>query len=206
MATQKIQSLVKNREKTIERLFTTPANKLTPGDLRLLGVALTFGDGCYTDKVDLGGDNCLVRDLRSYHSLQNWDELCTALCLVKDYNAFDPVKTIEALSPHKALIQYGQGGHTQFGREYSPVLYLDMKYSYNPKEDQLTKVKALVKDLKEVAEADEIHWSISGKTLHGNFNKEDLTWWACVRDDEGEVASMEKRVCDHIGTLRIWWD
>lgn len=202
MANQTIDSRFSEVQCMMKTLLTTPISKLTKRQLALLPVALTFGDCFYkeTHDIEIG-----IRDLRSMHTATSFNHLYDMLCLVESYNAYDPKLVCEALQKHEDFIDVES---TQFGRDYSPVLHLGLKQSYLTGEfNFMEKANALAKDLIEVAQCDELHWSFAGK--HEDWFVapcESVKRWVPIYNNDNVVTGYEEMTADHFRKFRVWWN
>lgn len=188
-------------QKIIKNLLAKPVTKLTKRELSILPTILTFGDCIYKEKHDAEIE---IRDLRSTQSAQSFDHLCDMVCVVGDYNGFNSNTVCEVLAKHKDIINFDE---TSFGREYSPVMYLSLKFSYGAEAAFMEKVNALGKDLIEVGMCDELHWCLFS-TPNGEFKPgEKLSMWCPVRgDDSKTITGYEEKTFDHFRKFRVWWD
>lgn len=201
MATQTIDNRFAEVQGMMKTLLTTPISKLTQRQLALLPVALTFGDCFYkeTHDIEIG-----IRDLRSVHTPNSLNHLYDMLCLVGEYNDYNPQLVCEALQKHEDFIDVES---TQFGRDYSPVLYLGLKQSYLTGEfNFMEKANDLAKDLVEVAKCNELHWSVLGK--HEDLfvvPSKSLKRWVPMYKNDNVVTGYKEITSDHFRRFRVWW-
>lgn len=183
-------------QKIITNLLVKPVTKLTKRELAILPTILTFGDCIYKENHDAEIE---IRDLRSTQSAQSFDHLCDMVCVVGDYNGFNSTTVCEVLAKHKDIINFDE---TSFGREYSPVMYLSLKFSYGAEAAFMEKVTALGKDLIEVGMCDELNWCLFS-TPSGDFKPgEKLSMWCPDR----KITGYEEKTFDHFRKFRVWWD
>jgi hypothetical protein len=188
-------------QEIIKNLLNKPVTKMTKRELSILPTILTFGD-CVSKK--LHDSKIERRDLISNQSAQSFDHLCDMICVVGDFNEFNSTTVCEVLAKHKDIINFDE---TSFGRDYSPVMFLSLNFSYGAEAAFMEKVNALGKDLIEVGMCDELHWCLLN-TSNGEFKSgEKFTTWCPVFGDDGKtITGYEEKTFDHFRKFRVWWD